>query len=277
MREHFINRIRSTDAFTPSRSDCNLLASSPFFMRASFFLLIFASCSISFAETRSWKNADGSRSVQGQYLKRDAKSVTILGAGGAETTILFSQLHAEDIKWLEEKHPFSAAKPANHDAVFDTLTFKDTRDSALQKLKSSKLVESSSNEVFMGRTGMNGVFKTRQKIGGLQASLYFDWTEAGALQEIDLQTDPVYASEYKSKLEPCWKEFIELLISLHGHPAHAGKFPDIGSLPNDTLTPTHLWKLKPAGTITLGASKEGPLHKIVVRFSEKKKQVIEMR
>lgn len=69
-------------------------------------LLIFlaaASVTSALAETRPWKSADGTRSVQGEFVKTDATSVTIRNAAGKEVVIERTKLHADDLKWLEDR------------------------------------------------------------------------------------------------------------------------------------------------------------------------------
>ena len=110
----------------------------------------------------------------------------------------------------------------NKAAVFDQLVFGQSRAQVLAKLKTSKFVELTVDETFLGRTGLNGVFRTRKKIGGLDASLYFDWTDAGELKELTLQTEALPASAYRTQIEPSWKKFIELLTTLYDDPVQKG-------------------------------------------------------
>ncbi|NJR41621.1 MAG: hypothetical protein HC767_02100 [Akkermansiaceae bacterium] len=133
------------------------------------------------------------------------------------------------------------------------------------------------NEAFIGRTGLNGIFQTRKKIGGLTASLYFDWNETGNLKELNLQTDSLPLAAYKTQLEPCWKECIELLTSLYGDPQQRGAMTPINSLTNGAFFPSHYWELTKGGAVLLGTAREGSTCQVVVRFSEKKPIVVEIR
>jgi hypothetical protein len=239
-------------------------------------LLSLASALPTFAEMRAWKSADGVRSVRGEFIKRDATRVTIQGSDSKELTIELSKLHEDDKKWLETHH--SLADPvADPDAFFDNLTFQDTRESTLAKLKASKLVEMTSDETFLGRSGLNGVFKTRQKIGNLTASLYFDWAPDGKLKELNLQTDLLPLTDYKSQLQPSWQALIELLTTLYETPARRGPFPLAGSLGDGMFSPSHLWNLEGGRSALLGLARDDTRYQLVVRFADKKTQMIEIR
>jgi hypothetical protein len=172
-------------------------------------------------------------------------------------------LHAEP----RPESPDSAATQEST-GVFDQLNFGDNREQVLAKLKASKFVELTTDETFIGRSGLNGVFRTHQKVGGQYAMLYFDWTGDNQLKEITLQTNALPASERDTQLVPCWKEFIALLTSLHGKPITAENSLHLSSIPDGSLAPTHLWKLEQTGSALLGAARDGDKYQIVVRFTK---------
>ncbi|RYD19477.1 MAG: hypothetical protein EOP88_18820 [Verrucomicrobiaceae bacterium] len=238
-------------------------------------LLAAVSVTTALAETRAWKSADGTRSVQGEFVKSDAASVTIRNSAGKEVVIERTKLHVDDIKWLADRDkPAPVAQDPN--AFFDNLTFNDTRETATAKLKASKIVEMTTDETFIGRSGLNGVFRTRKKVGQLDAFLYFDWTEAGKLKELNVQTTPRPESAYKTELEPSWTEFIELLSALYGKPVHKGPMPPAASLTADAFVPSHFWNLEKGGCAMLGTAREGTTYQVIVRFTQKKPQVVEL-
>ena len=247
-------------------------------MLASFALtLIFAIASAPalIAESRPWKSADGLRTVQGEFIKRDATSVTICGDGGKEFTIELSKLHPDEKKWLDLNHSLSGPAP-DPAAFFDNLTFNDNRETTLAKLKVSKIVEMTADETFIGRSGINGIFRTRQKIGNLSGFLYFDWTDAGKLKELTLQTECLPATAYKTELEPSWKGFVALLSTLYGKPVQKGPFPQPESIASSSFSPSHLWTLETGGSALLGTAREADKYQLVVRFTQKKVGVVEI-
>jgi hypothetical protein len=240
-------------------------------------ILAIASASALSTEARPWKSADGVRTIQGDFVKRDATSVTIRTDAGKEVTIELSKLHPDDTRWLNLHHPLNpAAPPQDPAAFFDNLTFRDTRESTLTKLKASPIVEMTTSEIFVGRSGLNGIFKTRKKIGGLDAFLYFDWTGAGKLKELTLQTDTRPETAYKTELEPSWKEMIDLLNTLYGQPKQKGPIPQVNTLADGSFAPSHLWLLEGGGSALLGTAREGSKYQLVVRFTEKKVGVVEI-
>jgi hypothetical protein len=219
------------------------------------------------AESRVWRSSDGSKSIQGEFVKRDKTNVVILRTDQREVTIPLEKIHHEDLAWLNTRHPLPAAAPALNDYLFDKLRFGDSRSEVTEKLKASKLVKATMPETMFGRTGLNGIFKTVQKVGGLEASLYFDWTESGSLKELTLQTTPVSGNDAQTRLTACWKEFIALLTSLHGNPIHAHEKLDISTVPDESMSATHLWKLEHRGTAMLACSRDGNDYHIAVRFT----------
>jgi hypothetical protein len=240
------------------------------------FLLTAGPVSPAFAEIRAWKSADGVRTIQGEFIKRDASSVTIKTEAGKELTIELSKLHADEVKWLNTNQPVGGPPPAvDPTAFFDNLTFNDTRETALKKLKVSKIVEMTADEAFIGRSGLNGVFKTRAKIGTLDGFLYFDWTEAGKLKELTLQTDTRPDTGYKTDLEPGWKQLGELLTELYGKPLQKGPMPGLSSLTDGMFSPSHMWKIE-GGSALLGTARDGTRYQVVVRFTQKKPQIVEI-
>lgn len=237
--------------------------------------LLLAAALPSQAEPRPWKSTDGQRSVNGEFVKRDDKSVTIRTDDKKLVDIEFAKLHPDDKKWLVSNHPLKGEEPEpDPSAVFDSLTFNDTRETALAKLTESKIVERIADDTFLVRSGMNGIFRTREKIGGLSAYLYFDWNGEGKMKELTLQTDTVAAESYKASLEPSWKELIELLNTLYGKPEVKGSLPSKESLGEGTFMPSHLWKLNGTGSILLGTARENGKYQLVVRFTQKATQPI---
>lgn len=239
-------------------------------------LLIFLLAASSlFAESRSWKSADGARTLTGEFVKRDATSVTIRTDAGQEIDIELSKLHPDDARWLDANHRLNGPQP-DPAAVFDTLLFGDDRETVLKKLKASKIVEMTTDEAFLGRSGLNGVFLTRQKIGKLKASLYFDWTPEDKLKELTLQTDFLPEEQYDTELKPTWSALVELLSTIYGQPVQNGSMPGKSSLADGTFLPSHLWKLEGGGVALLGAARDGKKYQLIVRFSQKSVQPVEI-
>jgi hypothetical protein len=240
-------------------------------IRSLIVLLCFISAALpQAAGARPWKSADGLRTDQGEFLKRDAATVTIRLDTGKETRFDIVKLHADEQKWLNLNHPVSGETLPDHSAVFDTLKFGDSNAVVLAKLKASKFVELTIAEVMLARTGLNGIFRIRQKIGGLQASLFFDWNAQESLNEITVRTSTFPLASYDAKIAPCWQEFAALLTTLHGKPLQAAAKIAPGSVPDGALISSHLWRLESGGSALLGVANEGGSYQVVVRFTEEK-------
>ncbi len=240
-------------------------------------LILAASAVICSAQPRIWKSSDGTHSMQGEFVKRDKTTVTLRNDKGTEITVALAKLHPDETKWLDLHHSIDpAGAEPDPNAVFDTLKFGDSRDQALAKLKASKIVEMISDEAFIGRSGMNGVFKTRQKIGKLPAFLYFDWDGDGGLKELTLQTVNIPSENYESEFEPSWKEFVNLINTLYGKPVQSGPMPSMQSIPDGSLLPSHLWALENGTSILLGTARAGEKYQLVVRFTQKKVRAVEI-
>ncbi|MCW1884609.1 hypothetical protein OKA04_07680 [Luteolibacter flavescens] len=231
-----------------------------------------------FAESRTWKSADGGNSFTGEYVSHTDSGVTIRREDGKVFTVDYAKLHPDEKTWVTTQSATAGKKPAaaepevapDPNAVFDTLCFGDTTDTVKKKLKESKAVETTLDESYMARTGLNGVYRTRQKIGGLHCELFFDWTPVQTLSEVVLQTQAQRSDAYAGNLQATWAQLVELMTTLHGKPVQGGAYPGINQVKDDMFLPTHLWKLKSGGSALLGVSSQGGGYLVVVRFTKDK-------
>jgi len=234
------------------------------------------------AAPRNWRSADGTKSFDGEFLKREGSAITIAQANGKEITFDITKLHADDQKWINLYHPTDASKksgPAST-GVFDELKFGDTRQQVEEKLKKSEIVEAATGttpkSTIFGGTAMDAEYRTKEKIGELYASLYFTWDENdGKLSEISLQTEPLSGISYDDSLKDCWGDFIELLTTLYGDPVQKAPFPARNQVPAETIIGSHIWKLDKGGTAMLGTARSGEKYIVVVRFSKKSVEEIQ--
>ncbi len=236
-------------------------------LRLSSLLLLVPALTLQ-AETRTWQNAEGSASFRGEYVSHDHHRVSIRRDDGQLFNLELEKLHPDDRNWLAERDlPETPEPEQNANAVFDTLCFGDTRKEVEAKLKASKFVESTVDETFFGRLGLNGTFRTRERIGGLQCELYFDWSPGQTLDEVSLQTQSLGGESYSSSLMDNWSELSKVLTQLHGKPLQAGQYPKKSDLQNDLFLASHLWRLEGGGSALLGTSMQGDKYQVVVRFT----------
>lgn len=239
------------------------------------------------AAARPWKSSEGERSIQGEFITRDVRSVTIRRSDGQVFTLDLKKVHPDDLQWLNANHPLPTAKPTppvapapsappvvDATAVFDTLHFGDTREQVLAKLKASKIVELRVAESLLGRFGLNGSFQTRKDIGGLRCRLFFDWSKDGLLREVTLQTEALPADAYALQLKTCWEDLAKLLTTLYGEPVQKGDFPPFAGLSDGACLASHYWQLKGGGTAILGSARDSKNYTTVVRFIQQELQSI---
>lgn len=233
--------------------------------------LLFAATLHANAAPRAWRSADGKRSVKGEFVTRNDKTITIRRfADFRDVTIPLDQLFPEDITWLNTNHPLPGSAPIHPLptlALDPLITFGESRAQVLSKLKINKDFKATIAETLMGRTGGNGVYRTLEKIGGLHASLFFKWDDSGNLKDFDLQTEARPASDLKEHLLPCWQMFITLITKQYGEPIKATKQLDLALIQGDSLLSTHMWKLKGTGIVMLGAYRDGDRYLISAHFT----------
>lgn len=225
---------------------------------------------------RIWRNATGDKEFEATYVSNDGKLVT-LRRNGRILTFSLEKLHPDDREWVKTNHPArkdgpdddekAPVRPMAQGAAFDTLAFGDSRKEVIAKLQESQMVESSVPEEMLARVGLNGVFRTKQTIGGLHCHLYFDWNDAGTLKEVTLRTKPRGASVYDTALRGNWSELIKLLSILHGPPVQDAPYPEINDLQDGLVLGSHLWHTEEKHSVLLGTSQEGADFSVVVRIT----------
>lgn len=221
------------------------------------------------AATRSWRSSDGNRSFAAEFISSDGVRVTLKRSDSRILTFSLNKLHADDQAWVRSQGAPSSAKTgqaAPEGTAFDTLEFGDDRKTVEDKLKNSGFVSASVSETLFGRTGLNGIFKTNATIGGLHCYLYFDWTKAGALREVTLQSQPVAKPKYDTLLKANWLELTSLLSKLHGNPAQDAPYPAQADLQDGLLLGSHLWHTEEKHSVLLCTGQERDGYMVAVRI-----------
>lgn len=220
---------------------------------------------------RKWSNTEGTKDFEAEIISRQNDQVTLRRGDGSQLEFAIEKLHKADQQWLDLNYPAKGEPKATglppENAIFDTLVFGDKRETVAEKLQASKFVSSKVAGTFLGRTGLNGVYHTTHKIGGLLCYLFFDWDASGGLQEVTLQTEVQFEEAYTDILKPCWEECIPLISSIHGKPLRSANIVDPSLLQDGEMLATHIWKIEHGGSIMLGTAKDGRGYQVVVRFT----------
>lgn len=238
-------------------------------MRSLPVLLLVCLAPLAQAAPRVWTSSDGQRRFEADFVKQEGGVVTLRRSNGTLVSVEVARLHADDQKWLQQNQPAAAKQtlPVST-GVFDTLNFGDSHADVQKKLMASQVVATELDERFFGRTGLNGIFKTRKPFGGLRASLFFGWDESNCLNEVALHTDGVPLDQYQTTLKQCRELYIAELVKLYGQPVQGLGMQAAEQLEEGSILSTHLWNIPTGGSILVGTGKEKGQYLVIIRFTQ---------
>ncbi|MFN4942418.1 MAG: SHD1 domain-containing protein [Akkermansiaceae bacterium] len=240
-------------------------------------IILFISSLAGADEFRTWSNPDKTKSFEAQFLSSKDDTVVLRLKSFKNITVDINKLHVDDQLWIKQNKSDTAKatatsnnkiKEINENVVFDTLVFGDKRAEVTKKLFESKLVSTKMSQVHIGRTGLNNIFTTREKIAGLTFSLSFNWDASDELVEVSLQSENISSQDYSTHVKNCYKELEKILISIYGKPKQSTEMPSINELKDDQMLSSHVWRLNQGGSILLGTSKMEGNYQAVVRFTK---------
>ena len=106
-------------------------------------------------------------------------------------------------------------------ALYEGLEVGMDKDQVLKTLRRSKQLEGPPTDALLARTGLNGVFKTRQAIGGQTFALNFDYDPSGGLRAVVFYSRSKHrGSEYETKLKSAYKALLVGLTEQFGEPVN---------------------------------------------------------
>lgn len=144
------------------------------------------------------------------------------------------------------------------------------KDQVLKTLRRSKQLEGPPTDALLSRTGLNGVFKTRQSIGGQTFSLNFDYDPSGGLRAVVLYSRSKYrGSEYETRLKSAYKALLVGLTEQFGEPANMPEWVARESLQEGRIQYMHMWKVSPGVFLMSGLGNMGAMEGYfpLLRFS----------
>ena len=153
--------------------------------------------------------------------------------------------------------------------VYEDLEYGDTKQEVTDKLMACNRVENTVPKTMFGRVGLNGTFRIKKALNGVNFSIFFDWNEHDKLKEISLRSDAIDQEKYSSTLRELFKKANRLITEIYGPAIMANPMPKNTQIGDGTILNSHLWHIG-EGTLLMGIAKEhGNLH-LSISFLEKR-------
>ena len=145
-------------------------------------------------------------------------------------------------------------------ALYENLEVGMDKDQVLKTLRRSKQLEGPPTDALLARTGLNGVFKTRQAIGGQTFALNFDYDPSGGLRAVVLYSRSKYrGSEYETRLKSAYKALLVGLTEQFGEPVNMPEWVARESLQEGRIQYMHMWKVSPGVFLMSGLGNMGAM------------------
>lgn len=145
-------------------------------------------------------------------------------------------------------------------ALYEGLEVGMNKTQVLKTLRQSKRLEGPPTDALISRTGLNGVFKTRQSIGGQTFSLNFDYDSSGGLSAVVLYSrSKCRSSEYETKLKSAYKALLVGLTEKFGEPANMPEWVAKESLREGRIQYMHMWRISPGVFLMSGLGNMGAM------------------
>ena len=141
-------------------------------------------------------------------------------------------------------------------ALYEGLEVGMDKDQVLKTLRRSKQLEGPPTDALLARTGLNGVFKPRQAIGGQTFALNFDYDPSGGLRAVVFYSRSKHrGSEYETKLKSAYKALLVGLTEQFGEPVNMPEWVARESLQEGRIQYMHMWKVSPGVFLMSGLGK----------------------
>lgn len=145
-------------------------------------------------------------------------------------------------------------------ALYENLEVGMDKDQVLKTLRQSKQLEGPPTDALLSRTGLNGVFKTKQSIGGQTFSLNFDYDPSGGLRAVVFYSrSKCRGSEYETKLKSAYKALLVGLTEKFGEPANMPEWVAKESLQEGRIQYMHMWRVSPGVFLMSGLGNMGAM------------------
>ena len=237
--------------------------------------LIICGFTTAVVEARLWKNAEGTKAIEADFVSLTGSDVTLKTPAGKEIKFPLTFLSAEDQALAkktqaeaESTKDLKAAEAAKSIKVFDQFTFGEARDTVAKKAADSKMLTGGVADALKGRVGLSGAYFV--SIDGIRYDLHFEFDGNDRMTEMSLQSDPYEPDEYDSSMKKAWNRLRESFIASYGDPADTTGFPPKNVITEGVAMSSDLWSLVGDRHIYLGTGMIEGKVSCVLRCSNKK-------
>lgn len=219
------------------------------------------------AEGRSWRSMNGNQSFRAVFVSSNGVSVVLRTPDRRTVTVALKNLHSSDRAWVRQhlKKTLPPAEAGVTGPCFDSLAYGDTRATVEKKLRESPAVSKTLDDQLIGRTGLNGIYRTT--VAGEQFNLFFQWSGNDELREVTLRGESSSSLDYDKGLRKRWQSLLSKLARSHGSPVQATRYPPREELTGGQLLGSHLWHTENGHSILLCTGQEKDNYLVAVRFS----------
>lgn len=196
---------------------------------------------------RLWKNAEGTRAIEGELVTIDGADVVLKTPAGKELRFALSFLGQQDqdmAKNLVAEAKRAAANKATEGVtVLSKFTFGDSRKSIEAQVKTIKELKGGVADALRGRVGLSGAYFVM--LDGMRYDLHFEFSESDRLTEVSLQSDPFEPTEYDGSLKAAWTRLRSSFVSRYGEPPENRQngYPERSVIKEGVSMSSDLWDL----------------------------------
>jgi len=139
--------------------------------------------------------------------------------------------------------------------MFENLTYRDKRKDITRKLDRCPRVEAVGSKTMLGRTGLNGFYRTKKTVSGMKFSIYFTWAENNEdLSEVTLRS--AGQPSINGKIRSAWNELTAVLSEVYGKATFNNNIASEAELNQAPVIFGALWKTNDGHAVALGVGRD---------------------
>lgn len=153
-----------------------------------------------------------------------------------------------------------------HAGTFADINLGDKYDTVIAKLQKSKFASTDAPETMLGRLGINGVFKTTQKIDGNEFTLFFTF-EDQRLVELHLHSPPQSTAFDAKALHA---SVTQHLNRIYGAAPQKAMEPDLSEFPVNAGSLFQIWYPSNSGSLLTGYQRTPAGFEVIINFKSER-------